>query len=65
MPAYLSHLLQLLNIACFSPLKRAYSDGISVLARSRIHYINKETFLPAFKAAYEKAFIVENICAGF
>jgi hypothetical protein len=65
MPAHSSHLLQPLNVAYFSPLKRAYSDGISVLARSRIHHINKETFLPAFKAAYEKAFTVENICAGF
>jgi hypothetical protein len=65
MPAHSSHLLQPLDVACFSPLKRAYGDGISVLARSRIHHINKETFLPAFKAAYEKAFTAENICAGF
>ena len=42
-----------------------YSDKISALARSRIHHINKETFLPAFKAAFTQAFTAENICAGF
>jgi hypothetical protein len=35
------------------------------LARSRVHYINKETFLPAFKAAYKKTFTPENVRAGF
>jgi hypothetical protein len=65
MPPYLSHLLQPLDVACFSPLKRSYGDAISALARSRIHYINKQTFLPAFKAAFKKIFTVENICAGF
>jgi hypothetical protein len=65
MPPYLSHLLQPLNVACFSPLKRLYGDAISALARSCIYYINKQTFLPAFKAAFKKTFTVENICAGF
>jgi len=52
MPAHSSHLLQPLDVACFSPLKRKYGDEISALARNRIHHINKETFLPAFKAAF-------------
>jgi hypothetical protein len=65
MPAYLLHLLQLLNITYFLLLKRAYSNSISILVRSYIYYINKETFLLAFKAAYKKAFIVENIYIGF
>jgi hypothetical protein len=65
MPAHSSHLLQPLNVACFLLLKRAYGNSISVLARSYIYYINKETFLLAFKAAYKKAFIAENICVGF
>ena len=34
-------------------------------ARSRIHHIDKETFLPAFKAAFEKTFTPENVRAGF
>lgn len=65
MPAHSSHLLQPLDVACFSPLKRAYGDMISGLARNRTHYISKETFLPAFKAAFERTFTKENIQAGF
>jgi hypothetical protein len=32
---------------------------------SRIYYINKETFLLAFKAAFKQTFTAENIRAGF
>jgi hypothetical protein len=35
------------------------------LARSRIYYINKETFLLAFKVAFKKIFILENVRVGF
>jgi hypothetical protein len=35
------------------------------LARNHIHHISKETFLPAFKAAYEHTFTEENARAGF
>jgi hypothetical protein len=62
---YLLYLLQPLNIVPYSLLKRHYSDRISLLARSRIHYINKETFLLAFKVAFKKTFTLENIRAGF
>jgi hypothetical protein len=65
MLSYLLHLLQPLNVVPYSLLKRYYGDGISLLARSRIYYINKETFLLAFKAAFKKTFTQENICAGF
>ncbi|KAF1922764.1 CENP-B protein, partial [Didymella exigua CBS 183.55] len=65
MPPHSSHLLQPLDVACFSPLKRLYSDEVSALACSRIHYINKETFLLAFKSAFSKAFTGENVRAGF
>jgi hypothetical protein len=65
MLSYLSHLLQPLNVAYFAPLKRSYSDGILALARNYIYYINKETFLLAFKAAYKLTFTKENACAGF
>jgi hypothetical protein len=60
-----SHLLQPLDVVPYSLLKRHYGDGISLLARSRIYYIDKETFLLAFKAAFEKTFTLENIRAGF
>ena len=65
MPAHSSHLLQPLNVACFSPLKRKYGDSISGLARNRTSYISKETFLPAFKAAFEQSITKENIQASF
>jgi hypothetical protein len=65
MPPHSSHLLQPLDVACFSPLKRSYGDSISALARNHIHHISKETFLPAFKAAYELTFTEKNACAGF
>jgi hypothetical protein len=64
-PPHSSHLLQPLDVACFSPLKRAYSDEILALARSRIHHISKAAFVPAFKAVYTKAISEENIWAGF
>ena len=42
-----------------------YSNRISALAHNYITHITKEDFLLAFKAAYNKAFIENNICAGF
>ena len=65
MPAHSSYLLQPLNVACFSPLKRKYGDAVSGLARNRTHYISKETFLLAFKAAFEQSITKENIQASF
>jgi hypothetical protein len=65
MPSHLSHLLQLLNVAYFSLLKRKYSDAILVLVRSRVYYISKETFLLAFKTTFKKVFTQKNVCAGF
>ncbi len=65
MPAHSSHLLQPLDVACFSPLKRAYGDVISGLARNRTHYISKETFLSAFKTTFERAFTIDNIRQAF
>ena len=65
MLTYLSYLLQPLNVACFAPLKRSYSNSILALARNYIYYICKETFLLAFKATYNLTFTKENACAGF
>jgi hypothetical protein len=61
MSLHSSHLLQPLNIAYFSPLKRAYSDKISALVRNYITSISKEAFLSSFKAAYNKVILEENI----
>ena len=65
MPSYLSHLLQPLNIAYFTLLKRKYSNVILGLARDYTYYINKEAFLPTFKIAFKQAIIKENIRAAF
>jgi hypothetical protein len=62
---HLLHLLQPLNVVSYLLLKRYYSNRISLLARSCIYYINKETFLLAFKAAFKKTFTAENIRAEF
>jgi hypothetical protein len=64
-PPHSSHLLQPLDVACFAPLKRAYSDEISALARQHIHHISKDDFLPAFKAIFNKVFTKGNITTGF
>ena len=42
-----------------------YSNRILALVRNYIIYITKEDFLLVFKAAYNKAFIENNIYIGF
>ena len=42
-----------------------YSNKVLALARSYIYYINKETFLLAFKASFKKVFTIENVYVGF
>ncbi|EMD60668.1 hypothetical protein COCSADRAFT_98778, partial [Bipolaris sorokiniana ND90Pr] len=54
-----------LNKGYFLPLKRAYSNTILVLVCNRIYYISKETYLLAFKKAYYKAIILDNIYREF
>jgi hypothetical protein len=57
MPPHSSHLLQPLDVGCFSLLKRAYSREIEALIRHHINHITKLEFLPAFKAAFTRLFI--------
>ncbi|KAF7566706.1 hypothetical protein PtrM4_150260 [Pyrenophora tritici-repentis] len=65
MPPHSSHLLQPLDVGCFSPLKRAYSREVESLMRNHINHITKLEFLPAFKAAFDQAFTPANICSAF
>ena len=44
MPPHLSHLLQPLNVGCFSPLKLAYSRKVKALIRNHINHITKLEF---------------------
>ena len=65
MPAHSSHLLQPLDVGCFSPLKKAYGRQVEDLMRTHINHITKLEFLPAFKVAFEAAFTPQNIVGGF
>ena len=65
MLAYLSHILQPLDMVCFSLLKLKYSQYIRDLARRRIFYINKEGFLPAFRDAFFNIFIIKKYKKAF
>ena len=65
MPAHSSHVLQPLDVVCFSPLKLKYSQRVRDLARRRVYHINKEGFLLAFKDAFFNVFIYENCKKAF
>ena len=65
MPPHSSHLLQPLDVGCFSPLKRAYSREIEALIRHHINHITKLEFLPAFMVAFDRSFTTANICSAF
>jgi hypothetical protein len=64
-PPHSSHLLQPLNVSCFSPIKTAYSFQIKKLMRLQINHITKLEFLPAFRQAFKATFTKRNITARF
>ncbi|KAF1925491.1 CENP-B protein, partial [Didymella exigua CBS 183.55] len=61
MPPHLSHLLQPLDVGCFSLLKKAYGRQAERLMRSKITRITKLEFLPCFKAAFDASITESNI----
>ena len=65
MPPYSSHILQPLDVACFSPLKIAYGKLVQQLARDRIFYIDKADFLTIYKQARQAVHSKKNIISGF
>jgi hypothetical protein len=65
MPPHSSHLLQPLDVGCFSPLKASYGKQIENLVRVRINHITKLEFLSTFKEAFKAAFTEQNIKSGF
>jgi hypothetical protein len=65
MPAHSSHVLQPLDVVCFSPLKLKYSHRVRDLARKRIYHIDKEGFLPAFRDAFFEVFTYDNCKKAF
>jgi hypothetical protein len=65
MPPHSSHLLQPLDVGCFSPLKTAYGRQAEDLMRNKITHITKLEFLPCFKGAFDAAITKANIQGGF
>jgi hypothetical protein len=45
MPAHTSHLLQPLDVGCYSPLKVLYGYKVSELARQGVFHVDKQDFL--------------------
>jgi len=65
MPPHTSHLLQPLDVSCYSPLKRAYGREIEELARQGVYHIDKKDFLTAYTRIRPIVFTQQNIQAGF
>ena len=64
-PTYLSYILQLLDISCFSPLKKAYGRQVEGLIRVNVNYISKVEFLSAYIKVCKLSFTTSNILVGF
>ena len=65
MPPHSSHLLQLLDVGCFGPLKKAYGRQIEDLMRAHITHISKLEFLCGFREAFYTSITSRNIQGGF
>ena len=65
MPPHSSHLLQPLDVGCFSSLKKAYGRQVESLMRNHINHITKLEFLPCFKGAFFASISKSNIQGGF
>jgi hypothetical protein len=65
MPPYSSHLLQPLDVGCFSALKQAYGRGVEQLMGCGVNHIDKHEFLPIYQQARQAALHQANIQAGF
>jgi len=65
MPPHSSHLLQPLDVGCFSPLKKAYGRQAENLMRNKINHITKLEFLPCFIGAFKDSITKSNIQGAF
>ena len=65
MPPHSSHLLQPLDVGCFSPLKRAYGRLVENKARLGFNHIDKFDFLEAYPQARTGAFKADTIKNSF
>ena len=65
MPAHSSHILQPLDVGCFSPLKKVYSRKIEDMMQTYITHITKDDFFPTFREAHFAVMTKSNIRGGF
>ena len=65
MPPHSSHLLQPLDVGCFSVLKSAYGRQVEERMKVGINHIDKTDFLRAYIVAHNSTFTVANIQSGF
>jgi hypothetical protein len=65
MPAHTSHLLQPLDVGCFSPIKTLYGHEVAELARQSIYHVDKLDFLWIYKKIRRQALSDSNVKAGF
>ena len=64
-PPHSSHLLQPLDVGCFSPLKRAYSNALTESIRLGFNHIDKREFLSTYKQSRDIVLSASNIQSGF
>ena len=65
MPPHASHLLQPLDVGCFSVLKSAYGKQAEERMRLGINHIDKPDFLRAYMIARNSTYTVDSIQSGF
>jgi len=65
MPAHSSHLLQPLDVGCFSVLKRSYGKRVETLMSLGVNQIDKQEFLSIYQEARAEALHQNNIRSGF
>jgi hypothetical protein len=65
MPPHTSHLLQPLDVGCYSPLKVLYGHEVAELARQGVFHVDKLDFLWIYQRVRLSALSDSNIKAGF
>src|SRR4051794_18637947 len=65
MPPHSSHILQPLDVGCFSPLKSAYRRLVADLARRQIFHVDKPDFLEMYIQARALIFSEKTIKNAF
>ncbi|KAL1953207.1 hypothetical protein VTO42DRAFT_3391 [Malbranchea cinnamomea] len=65
MPGHSSHLLQPLDVGCYSPLKQIYKKEVEKQMRLGINHIDKDEFLIIYSSVRPAVLSEKNIQSGF